>query len=67
VEPDERAFLPHITIARMNRSAGPIGNLLEEAGGLSSPSFTVDHFALFESDLTHEAAVYSIVERYRLD
>lgn len=64
--PDERAFLPHITIARLNRNAGPIGNLLEEAGGLSSPAFTVDSFALFESDLTHEAAVYSVVERYRL-
>jgi 2'-5' RNA ligase len=66
VEPDERAFLPHITIARLNRSAGPIGNLLEEAGGLSSPPFIVDHFALFESDLTHEAAVYSLIERYPL-
>jgi 2'-5' RNA ligase len=66
VRPDERAFLPHITIARLNRSAGPIGNLLETAGGLSSPAFTVDNFALFESDLTHEAAVYSVVERYPL-
>lgn len=64
--PDDRAFLPHITIARLNRHAGPIGNLLEEAGGLTSPVFTVDSFALFESDLTHEAAVYSIVERYLL-
>lgn len=64
--PDDRSFLPHITIARLRRSAGPIGNLLEEAGGLSSPPFTVDSFALFESDLTHEAAVYSVVERYRL-
>ena len=67
VRPDERAFLPHITIARLNRNAGPIGNLLEEAGGLTSPSFAVDSFALFESDLTKEAAVYSVVERYKLD
>jgi RNA 2',3'-cyclic 3'-phosphodiesterase len=66
IPPDERAFLPHITIARLKRSAGPIGNLLEEAGGLTSPAFTVDSFALFESDLTHEAAVYSVVERYTL-
>ena len=66
VPPDERAFLPHITIARLNRNAGPIGNLLEGVGGLSTPVFTVDNFALFESDLTHEAAVYSVVERYPL-
>ena len=66
VPPDERAFLPHITIARMRRGAGPIGSLLEDAGGLTSPTFTVDSFVLFESDLTSEAAVYSIVERYPL-
>jgi len=66
VPPDERAFLPHVTLARLSRSAGPIGNLLEEAGGLTSPAFAVDSFALFESDLTNEAAVYSVVERYPL-
>lgn len=66
VAPDERAYLPHITLARLKRSSGPVGNLLESAGGLGSPPFTVDHFALFESDLTAEAAVYSMVERYPL-
>ena len=65
--PDGRVFHPHVTLARLSRSAGPIGNLLEEAGGLTSPAFTVDSFALFESDLTSEAAVYSVVERYPLN
>jgi len=67
IAPDERAYLPHITLARLKRSSGPVGNLLEEAGGLTSPAFTVDSFALFESDLTAEAAVYSLVARYPLD
>ncbi|MEA3015091.1 MAG: 2,3-cyclic 3-phosphodiesterase [Sphingomonadales bacterium] len=66
IAPDERAYLPHITLARLKRSSGPVGNLLESAGGLGSPAFAVDHFALFESDLTAEAAVYSTVERYSL-
>jgi RNA 2',3'-cyclic 3'-phosphodiesterase len=66
IAPDERAYLPHITLARLKRSSGPVGNLLESAGGLGSPAFAVDHFALFESDLTAEAAVYSMVERYPL-
>ena len=66
IAPDERAYLPHITIARLKRGAGPVGNLLESAGGLGSPPFTADHFALFESDLTAEAAIYSMVERYPL-
>ena len=66
VEPDQRAFLPHVTLARLKRSSGPVGNLLEQSGGLTSPAFTVADFALFESTLTPEGAVYSIIERYRL-
>jgi RNA 2',3'-cyclic 3'-phosphodiesterase len=66
VPPDQRAFLPHVTLARLKRSSGPVGNLLEHSGGLTSPPFAVDHFALFESTLTPEGAVYTIVERYSL-
>jgi 2'-5' RNA ligase len=66
IEPEQRAFLPHITLARLKRSSGPVGNLLEQSGGLASPLFSVDSFALFESDLTQEAAVYSMIERYPL-
>ena len=64
--PERRAYLPHVTLARLGRSAGPIGGFLEQAGDLASPPFRVDSFALYESDLTAEAAVYSIVERYSL-
>lgn len=66
LEPERRAYVPHITLARLGRSAGPIGGFLEQAGDLSSQPFRVDRFALFESDLTEERAVYSIVERYPL-
>jgi 2'-5' RNA ligase len=64
--PERRAYVPHITLARLNRSAGPIGGFLEQAGDLASPPFTVDRFALFESDLTAERAVYSILADYPL-
>jgi 2'-5' RNA ligase len=67
VAPEQRAYLPHITLARLKRGAGTVGNLLEEAGGIASAPFTMDHFALFESKLTPEGAVYTIVERYPLD
>src|SRR3954449_1548616 len=66
VAPDQRAFLPHITLARLKRSSGTLGNLLQQVGGLTSPPFTVDHFALFESALTPDGAVYTLVERYSL-
>jgi len=61
---DARAYVPHITLARLKRSAGPIGGLLECSGGLTSPPFTVDEFGLYESDLTPDGSVYSLVERY---
>jgi 2'-5' RNA ligase len=66
VAPDQRAFLPHITLARLKRGSGTVGNLLEHSGGLTSPPFAVDQFALFESVLTPDGAVYSVIERYRL-
>lgn len=65
--PESRAYSPHITLARLNRSSGPIRALVEGAGGLTSPSFAVTHFSLFESQLTPDGAVYSVVERYALD
>jgi len=64
---DQRAYIPHITLARLKRSSGSVGGLLEEAGGLESPPFTVDSFGLFESQLTPEGAAYTQIERYPLD
>ena len=67
VEPEQRAYLPHITLARLKRSSGSVRGLLETSGGLRSDPFPVDQFALFESKLTPEGAVYSVVESYPLD
>ena len=66
VEPEQRAYLPHITLARLKRSSRSVRGLIEEAGGLSSEPFRVDHFALFESRLTPERAVYSVLETFPL-
>lgn len=65
ISPEQRAYLPHITLARVKSVGRPI-HLLETAGGLTSPLFTVDRFALFESRLTPEGALYSIIESYEL-
>lgn len=66
VEPDRRAYLPHITLARLHRSTGPIDILLQSAGGLVSAPFAVDDFHLYESELTPDGAIHSVVERYSL-
>jgi 2'-5' RNA ligase len=67
VEPDQRAYFPHITLARLKRSSGSVRNMLEQSGGLTSPAFSVDRFSLFESKLTPEGAVYTAIEDYSLD
>ncbi len=63
---DERAFAPHITLARMNRSTGPIDAFLEMHAGLSSPPERFDHFTLYESHMGHGGSLYEPVARYPL-
>ena len=65
--PDQRAYLPHITLARFGRDAGALHGFADRHGGLSSPPFAVDDFCLYESQLTRDGSVYTIVERYPLD
>lgn len=66
LEPERRAYNPHITLGRLKRGAGPVESLLASAGGATSPPFEVTSFALFESQLTPDGAVYSLIERYAL-
>lgn len=64
IGPDTRVFLPHITIARFSRGAGPLDDFMTRCGGFSLAPFEINEFCLYESQLTAEGAVYDIVERY---
>jgi 2'-5' RNA ligase len=64
--PEGRAYLPHITLARLSGAAGPTDRFLADYAALASSPFTFEHFTLFESHLGHEHASYEAVERYRL-
>lgn len=66
LEPESRAYKPHITLARFNRKPAHISNFAALHGGLSSAPFTLDAFTLFESRLGGERAVYEPVARYPL-
>ena len=67
IAPDARAYHPHITLARLPSSAGPIDALVQRCGGLSTSTFAVESFSLFESQLNQDGAHYRVVERYPLD
>ncbi len=66
LEPERRSYIPHITLARLKRSSGSVAGLMQSAGGVTSDPFRIDSFSLFESELTPDGAVYSVIERYFL-
>ena len=67
LEPERRAFHPHITLARWNRrSAAAAQVLLERNQALTPPPFAVDRFTLFESHLSRHGAHYQELADYPL-
>ena len=66
IEAETRAFMPHITLARLNRSAGPVAPFLTLHGDLASSAFDFDHVILYESEMGHGGSRYHSVARYPL-
>jgi 2'-5' RNA ligase len=67
LEPERRAFHPHITLARWKgRRTREVKDYLERTAGLSSEPFAVDSFILFESRLSRHGAHYEAVVPYPL-
>ncbi len=62
LEPERRAFHPHITLARYRRSgAAAVHPFLERNRALASPAFPVTHAILYESHLSRHGAIYEPV------
>lgn len=66
LEPDRRAYHPHITLARWKGRAPRLGAYLERHGGLTSEPWEASEFNLYESHLAHEGAHYEAIERFPL-
>ena len=66
ITPEARAFEPHITLARANRSTGPLDAFIAAHGGLVSPPALFDHFLLYESHMGQGGSFYEPVARYPL-
>jgi 2'-5' RNA ligase len=63
-DPERRGYRPHVTLARLPRSAGPIGPWLAQHGTLRAGPWRVGGFTLYESHLRAEGAVYSPLVDY---
>ena len=67
LEPEHRAFHPHITLARWKgRRTRELAHFLERKRGLASEAFEVDAFSLFESRLSRHGAHYEEVASFPL-
>lgn len=64
--PERRAYLPHITLARLGRRAGDVQPFLAAHATLTSDPMTLDAFLLYESHLGSDGAMYEAVQHYPL-
>lgn len=66
--PEHRAYLPHMTLARLARgAAGPDAERwIAAQAGLASAPFALSHLVLYESLLTRDGARYEPVVRWPL-
>jgi 2'-5' RNA ligase len=67
LEPERRAFHPHVTLARWKgRRTREVQRFLEQHCDLSSKPFKITEFILFESRLSRHGAHYEEVAAYAL-
>lgn len=67
LEPEHRAFSPHITLARWNRrNAEAVETFLRRNSDLHSDPFEVDRFTLFESKLSRHGPHYEEIAAFPL-
>ncbi|HEX8937885.1 MAG TPA: RNA 2',3'-cyclic phosphodiesterase [Sphingomicrobium sp.] len=67
LEPERRAFHPHITLARWKgRRSREVADFVERRRGLASPPFDVSEFVLYESRLSRHGAHYEEIAAYVL-
>ncbi|HWI77130.1 MAG TPA: RNA 2',3'-cyclic phosphodiesterase [Sphingomicrobium sp.] len=67
LEPERRAFHPHITLARYGRQSSGAASAFElRSASLASASFDVNHFILFESALSRHGAHYEEIAQFPL-
>jgi 2'-5' RNA ligase len=68
LEPERRAFSPHITLARWNRrNAEAVEAFLRRHADLRCEPFSVEEFILFESRLSRHGPHYEEVATFPLD
>ena len=67
IEPDNRKFSPHLTLARLGDTPpAKVGRWLEGNGLFAAGPFTVDRFLLYSSVLGRKGASHTVEQEYSL-
>jgi 2'-5' RNA ligase len=66
LEPETRAYVPHITLARFGRAGAPGPSVVQSLPAIEPASFEADAFLLYESHLGSTGAAYEAIARYPL-
>ena len=66
LEPEGRAYHPHVTLARWKGRATGLDQFIQKNGLLSSEPWQVEDFILYESRLGRDGAHYEPVETFPL-
>ena len=66
LDPERRAYLPHITLARRRPGAVDPGGWLERNAGLASSTEAVTSMILYESHIGRHGSSYEAMARYPL-
>jgi len=65
IEPQERKYKPHVTLARVNGNNGDKLNLfLNHYSGLALEPFEGKDFVLYKSHLSHTGSQYQVIDSY---
>lgn len=67
IEPERRKYHPHITLARLNRSTGPLAPFLAQTAALRLGPWQVNSYILYESTLHPGGSLYQPILRYPLE
>lgn len=67
LEPEHRAYLPHITLARFGRVAEGVADFVARNAALKSTPFLAESFGLYESVIGKDGARYNLIARYPLE
>ncbi|MBM3512515.1 MAG: RNA 2',3'-cyclic phosphodiesterase [Alphaproteobacteria bacterium] len=66
--PEQRKFVPHVTLARFTQApAEHIQSFIEGYGLFRAGPFEVDYFVLFESEMGNGGSAYTVLQEYPLD